>query len=119
MRRRMRERSAAGVRDQSANAFSAAATASSTSRLSLSGDLRIRLARRRLDVVEIFAADRLNELAVDEVSDLEWFSGHGRSLNKGCRGACAKRLTKKTGARRGERLYTEGNSEQASTLLHS
>src|SRR6266403_2650594 len=34
MRTRMRERSAAGVRDQSANAFSAAATARSTSRVS-------------------------------------------------------------------------------------
>src|SRR5205814_3179312 len=31
------------------------------------GDLRIGLSCSRLDVVEIFAADRVNELAVDEV----------------------------------------------------
>ena len=76
----MRERSAAGVRDQSGKAFSAAATASSTSRVSLSGDLRIWFARRRLDVVEILAADRLNELPVDEVLNLEWFSAHDREI---------------------------------------
>src|SRR3954452_20120165 len=34
-------------------------------------NLRIRLARRRFDVVEIFCADRLNELAIDEIADLE------------------------------------------------
>src|ERR1051325_8043590 len=33
------------------------------------GDLRVRLAGRGLDVVEIFAAERLDELAVDEVFD--------------------------------------------------
>src|SRR6266699_1837905 len=32
-------------------------------------DLRIRLPRRRFDVVEIFSADRLNKLAVNEVSN--------------------------------------------------
>ena len=35
------------------------------------GDLRIRFAGRRFDVVEIFPADRLNKLAVDEVLNLE------------------------------------------------
>ncbi len=33
-------------------------------------DLRIRLARRRFDVVEIFSTDRLSKLAIDEISDL-------------------------------------------------
>src|SRR5207248_3311128 len=36
-------------------------------------NLRIRFARRRLDVVEIFSAKRRKELAVDEVADLKWF----------------------------------------------
>jgi uncharacterized membrane protein YphA (DoxX/SURF4 family) len=33
------------------------------------GNLRVRLAGRRLDIVEIFAADRLDELAIDVVTD--------------------------------------------------
>ena len=40
-------------------------------------DLRIRLAGGRLDIVEILAADRRNELAVDEVTDAHGFSMHG------------------------------------------
>src|SRR5439155_18466952 len=34
------------------------------------GDLGIRFARRRLNIVEIFPAERFNELAVDEISNL-------------------------------------------------
>ena len=68
---------AAGVRDQSGNAFSAAATASSTSRDIAIGNLRIGFACRRLDVVEIFARRRRHELATDEIRDLERLIVHG------------------------------------------
>jgi hypothetical protein len=37
-------------------------------------------AGRRLDVVKVLAADGLNELPVDEVSNLQWFSAHGREI---------------------------------------
>ena len=80
IRRRIRDRSAAGVRDQSGNAFSAAADRQLDIAAVAVRDLRIGLARRRLDVVEILAADRLNELAVDKVSDLVGLR-HKRTLN--------------------------------------
>ena len=40
------------------------------------GDLRVRLARRRLDVIEILAADRLDEFTVDEILNSGRFSAH-------------------------------------------
>ena len=43
-------------------------------------DLRIRLSRSRLDIVEILATKRLNKLPVDKVSDLFRFC-HQRRLN--------------------------------------
>ena len=42
--------------------------------------MRVWFARCRLDVVEVLAADGLNELPVDEVLNLEWFSAHGREI---------------------------------------
>ena len=70
MRRRMRDRSAAGVRDQLGERFLRRGDGQFDIATVAVRDLRIRLARRRLDVVEIFAADRLDELAVDEVLNL-------------------------------------------------
>ena len=40
------------------------------------GNERIRFAGRRFDVIEIFSAERLDELAVDEVADLNGFGRH-------------------------------------------
>src|SRR5439155_24575173 len=45
-------------------------------------DLRIRLSCRRFNVVEIFAANRFNELAIDNIPDLEWLSAHGMRKSK-------------------------------------
>ena len=42
-------------------------------------DLRVRLASRRFNVIEIFPADRFDELAVDKVADLERLGAHGSS----------------------------------------
>ena len=39
-------------------------------------DLAVRFSRRGLDIVEIFSSNRLNELTVDEVGNLEWFGAH-------------------------------------------
>jgi hypothetical protein len=43
-----------------------------------SRDLRIRFASRRLDIVEVFSADWLYELTVNEVLDLREFGAHVR-----------------------------------------
>src|SRR6266446_1977429 len=57
-------------------------------------DLRIRLSRRRLNVVEIFSTERPNKLAVDEILNVEWLSAHGMRKSKHMlessrmRGAC-------------------------------
>src|SRR5205823_6104386 len=40
-------------------------------------NLRVGLPRRRFDIVEIFSADWRNELAIDEVFDLESLGAHG------------------------------------------
>src|SRR6516165_595090 len=39
-------------------------------------DLRVRLASRRFDVIEIFSADRFDEFAVDKVADTKKHLGH-------------------------------------------
>ncbi len=76
MRNRMRDRSAAGVaRPLDERFLRGRHRKIDIARIAV-GDLRVRLSRRRFDVVEIFSADRLNELTIDEITDLEWFGAH-------------------------------------------
>ena len=68
MRRRKRDRSTAGVRNQSENLLRYGDSKINVARVAVR-DLRIRFASRRLDVVEILAANRLDKLTVDKILD--------------------------------------------------
>ena len=50
-------------------------------------NLRVRLSCRRLDIVEIFPANGVNELAVDEVFDLSWLFLHSGYCKRQARAA--------------------------------
>ena len=68
MRRRKRDRSTAGVRNQSENLLCYGDSKINVARVAVR-DLRIRFASRRLDVVEILAAYRFGKLPVDKIAD--------------------------------------------------
>lgn len=79
MRRRKRDRSTAGVRNQSENLLRYGDSKINVARVAVR-DLRIRLAGRRFNIVEVSSADRLDKFAVDEVLDFNLFRVHGSKI---------------------------------------
>ena len=77
MRRRKRDRSTAGVRNQSENLLRYGDSKINVARVAVR-DLRIRFASCRFNIVEVSTGDRLDKSAVDEVLDLEYLSMHNR-----------------------------------------
>ena len=82
IRSRKFDRSPAVFFDQSQNAFLCRSNGNINIVRVAVCNLRIRLTCRGLDIVEVSATDRLDELAVDKILDLEWLGAHGEAKCK-------------------------------------